>query len=112
MVVTVVPATHGAGIGNFNRGIVGCIPAIVRGITSRAGKAAATAAAAARDLALQEAPKLIEQGKKAALGALQSKAKDLTAKALACVSEHATAGLPPAKNRQLLLPFEHEHTNS
>ena len=37
---------------------------------------------------------MLEEGKKAALGALQAKAKDLTAKALARVSERATAGLP------------------
>ena len=54
----------------------------------------------ARDREIQEAARLLEDGKKAALREFQSKAKDLKAKALACMSERATAGLP-ADQKQL-----------
>ena len=104
MVVADTPAAHGSGLGDVVHGIVGRIPALVRGITGKAGQVAAAAAKGARDRAVQ-APHLLEQGKQAALGALQSKARDLTAKALVRVSEHATAGLPPTRKRPPLRPY-------
>ena len=52
--------------------------ALVRGIAGKASQAAAAAARGTHDRDAQEAPRLLEQGKQAALGALQSKARYLT----------------------------------